>query len=87
MTTNYTTDLLGEGSEELSGAFTARDYHAGEFTALYAMSSTGSLELYKGEGLERICRELRVAISCAEEQGFYDDAENIARFLQWCENN
>jgi hypothetical protein len=84
---NYTIDLLPDGSDELVGAFTARDYYSGQFTALYAMSSTGSLELYKGEGLERICKELRDAISCAESQGIYDDVEYMTRFLQWCENN
>lgn len=81
----YTVEMLGDGSDELAGAFTATEYHGGQFTALYALSSTGSMELYKGEGLGRICRELRDAIKCAESQGYWEDADNMMALLKWCE--
>lgn len=84
METKYwTTEDIPEGSDALEGAFVARDYHGGQMTALYAMSSTGSLELYKGEGFDRLIRELGVAIVDAHNNGNEDDAYAISRFHQW----
>lgn len=80
----YTMNDLPDGSGALAGCFTARDYYGGQFTALYALSSSGSLELYPGEGLGRICRELAEAIRCAETQGEWEDASNLAALRDWC---
>lgn len=84
----YTTANLPDGSDALAGAFLASDYHDGQFTALYALASSGSLELYPGEGLARIIRELREAVEIASEHEEYapdrNDAANLAALLAWC---
>lgn len=83
--TYYTIDSLPDGSDALAGAWLACDYYGGQFSALYALASSGSLELYPGEGLGRIIRELREAIDCAEQHGFPGDVENLTALLDWCE--
>jgi len=77
MTKDLTIDLLPEGSGAACGAACAYMYHGGQFTAMYAVSSSGSLELYKGEGTGRLLRELREAIREAEDQGHLKDAEDL----------
>lgn len=84
MSRHYTTDDLPDGGDELVGAFLASQYHGGMMTALYALASTGSLELFPGEGLGRIVRELREAVSIAE-QGYTEDSEALGALLRWCE--
>ena len=81
---HWTIDDLPEGGDEMLGAFTAREYHGGMMTALYALSSTGSLELYPGEGLGRIRRELTEAVSIAE-RGYPDDIDALTALLRWVE--
>lgn len=78
-----TIDLLPDGSEALAGAFTVGEYYGGQFTALYALASSGSLELYAGEGLDRLHNELTVAVSLAYELGDIEDAENMTALLHW----
>lgn len=80
----YTTANLPDGSDALAGAFLARDWHGGQFTALYALASTGSLELYPGEGLGRLIRELESAVRAAEQMGLYTDSDDMAALLRWC---
>jgi hypothetical protein len=81
-----TIDIIPEGSDARSAAFTAAEYYGGQFTALYALASSGSLELYKGEGLGRIIRELREAVKVAEAE-YPEDIEDLQALLQWCETN
>jgi hypothetical protein len=81
-----TIDLLPDGGDELAGAFIAANYYDGQFTALYALASTGSLELYAGEGLQRICNELGQAILCADMNGDIDDAYYMGHLLSWVHN-
>jgi hypothetical protein len=78
----YTVDDLPEGSAALLGAFVARDYYGGMMTALYAMSSSGSLELVPGEGLDRIAREVAEALRVAEKN-FPDDVDALQAFAEW----
>lgn len=80
-----TIDLIPEGSEAKEGAFVATGYYGGMMTALYAMALTGSLELFPGEGLERIIDELRTALSVAECE-FPKDIAPLQAFLEFCEN-
>lgn len=82
---SLTVDDLPEGGDEMAGAFLASDYHGGMMTALYALASSGSLELYKGEGLSRIVRELREAVAIAES-GYPEDADSLLALLVWCES-
>lgn len=81
--TTLTTESLPDGSNALAGAFLASEYHEGQFTALYALASTGSLELYKGEGLDRIIRELTEAVRLAETYE-PEDVEDLQALLDWC---
>ena len=81
-----TIDLLPDGGDELAGAFVAAGYYGGQFTALYALASTGSLELYAGEGLQRLRNELREAIKCADNNGDADDAYSMGHLLSWVLN-
>lgn len=74
---------IPDGSDALCGAHVATQYYGGQFTALYALCSTGSLELRDGDGLEPIIREVREAIECAETSGEYLDGEDMRYFLQW----
>lgn len=85
MSQHYTTDDLPDGGDELAGAFLASQYHGGMMTALYALASSGSLELHPGEGLGRIVRELREAVSIAE-QDYPEDSEPLGALLRWCES-
>lgn len=78
---------LPDGSDALYGAHVATGYYGGQFTALYALTSTGSLELRDGDGLARIIGEVREAISCAESSGQPADAEDMRAFLGWLESN
>lgn len=82
---SYTYDDLPESGDERAGAFLASDYHGGQMTALYALSSSGSLELYKGEGLGRIVRELREAVGIAE-RSYPEDYDSLSALLRWCES-
>lgn len=84
MSKGYTTDDLPDGGDELAGAFLASQYHGGMMTALYALASSGSLELFPGEGLGRIVRELREAVSIAEGD-YPEEAESLEALLRWCE--
>ena len=81
---HYTVDMLTDGSDELLGASIATEYYGGMMSALYALCSTGSLELYPGEGLGRIIKELRYAISIAESE-YPEDYEPLVALLRWCE--
>lgn len=77
---------LPDGSDALCGAFLASEYHGGQFTALYALASSGSLELYKGEGLGRIIRELTEAVRIAEGE-YPEDAESLTALLRFCQEH
>ena len=79
-----TVDLLPEGSDAHIGAFVATGYYGGMMTALYALTSTGSLELYPGEGTSRIVCELRQAVDIADRE-YPDDADYLRAFLEFCE--
>jgi hypothetical protein len=81
-----TVDLLPDGSDALAGAFLAADYHGGQYTALYALASSGSLELRTGDGLGPLVRELVEAVRVAEEQEQWEDSENLGALLAWCES-
>lgn len=81
---SYTVAMLGDGSAELCGAALASEYYGGMSTALYALSSTGSLELYPGEGLGRIISELRVARDIAAAE-YPEDYDPLCALLKWCE--
>lgn len=83
---HLTIDLLPDGGDELAGAFTAANYYDGQFTALYALASSGSLELYAGEGLQRIYTELGRAIKCADGNGEHGDAYSMGHLLSWVRN-
>lgn len=74
---------MPDGSDALYGAHVATQYYGGQFTALYALCSTGSLELRDGDGLAPIIREVREAIEVAETSGYYEDADGMRPFLQW----
>lgn len=75
-------DLLPDG-EVLEGAFTAGKWYGGQFTALYALASSGALELREGEGLGRLKTELVEAVADAESQGEWADAESMGALLAW----
>jgi|DEB19_MinimDraft_3_1074340.scaffolds.fasta_scaffold00859_13 hypothetical protein len=75
---------LPDGSDALAGAFLASEYYGGMMTALYALASSGSLELYPGEGLGRIIRELTEAVRIAESE-YPEDADSLSALLRWCE--
>ena len=77
-----TVDDIPEGSDAMIGAFAAREYYNGMMSAIYAMSSTGSLELFPGEGLDRIIGEVRVAIRCATDH-YPEDLDSLEAFLTW----
>lgn len=78
-----TVEDIPEGSDAMLGAFiAAKGYYSGMMTALYALSSTGSLELYPGEGLSRIIVEMRSALLSAEEY-YPEDAHDLRSFLDW----
>lgn len=78
-----TTDLIPDGHEALEGAFLAQHYHGGMMTAMYALASSGSLELFPGEGLDRIIRELDTAVRIAEAD-FPDDLEALEALRRFC---
>ncbi len=84
--THLTTELLPDGSDALEGAFVAANYYSGQFTALYALASTGSLELRVGEGLQRIRGELCEAIKCAEDMAEIEDIYPMQALLTWVDN-
>lgn len=86
----YTVRDIPDASAALDGACLAAEYHDGQFTALYALASTGSLELHPGEGLGRIQREVadavRTAESLADKYGdelYEQDAEALRAFAAW----
>ena len=81
--TALTIDLLPDGSGALAGATLAAEYHGGMMTALYALASTGSLELRAGEGLDRIIRELTLAVIIADRD-YPEDRDDLAALLAWC---
>lgn len=90
----YTVDDIPDGSDALAGAFVAREYYGGQWTALYALTSTGSLELYPGDGLGPIIRELKEAVQIAQANWDYgtgdesealSDLQHLKAFLAWCE--
>jgi len=79
----WTVDNLPDGSDALAGAFLAEHYHGGMMTALYALASSGSLELVPGEGLGRIIRELSEVVRIAESD-YPQDADDLSALLAWC---
>lgn len=86
MTTDHHFTTSDLPDDALEGAFLAANYYGGQFTALYALASTGSLELYPGEGLGRIVRELREAVTIAEANS-PEDVDALRGMLAWCERN
>ena len=86
-TKQWTVADIPDGSDALCGAHTAQDYYGGQFTALYAMSSSGSLELRKGDGLAPIIREVEQAIRDAHDNGNDTDAYDMGQFLDWLKTN
>ena len=81
----WTVEDIPEGSDALAGAFRARDYYGGMMSALYAMSSTGCLELYPGDGLSRIISEVSEAVQIAERE-YPEDHDDLNAFLLWLES-
>lgn len=77
-------DLVTESSDAHYGAHIATGYYGGMMSALYALTSTGSLELYPGEGLGRIVGELREAVAIAERH-YPEDVDELRAFLAVCE--
>jgi hypothetical protein len=84
--TTLTVANLPDGSDALAGAFLAADYYGGMMSALYALASTGSLELFPGEGLSRIIGELTAVVRIAESD-YPEDYDSLAALLAWCEAN
>jgi len=80
--TNPTTDNIPDGSDALAGCFLAAEYHGGMMTAMYALASSGSLELYPGEGPARIRNELCEAIAIAERD-YPDDVDDLRALADW----
>lgn len=78
-TLTLTTELLPDGSDALCGAALSAEYYGGQFTALYAVASSGSLELFRGEGTGRLLRELTNAIALAEDH-YPEDADHLRAF-------
>lgn len=85
-TETRTYDDIPDGSDAMLGAFTCADYYGGQFTAMYALISAGSLELYPGEGTDRLLRELSHAVACAEGQQQWEDAEALNALREWVAN-
>jgi hypothetical protein len=81
-----TINEIPDGSDALFGAHVAKGYYGGQFTALYALTSTGSLEPRDGDGLLPIIREVWDAIQCAKHSGECEDAEDMAYFYNWLVN-
>lgn len=79
-----TVDMLPDGSDALAGASLAQYYYDGMLSALYALASTGSFELYPGDGLDRLMCELRGAIRCAYEYA-PEDVDDLTALLAWCD--
>lgn len=79
---HWTTDDLPASGDEIAGAFLAADYHGGMMTALYALASTGSLELYPGEGLARLRREVAEAVDIAGRE-YPEDHDALSALLRW----
>lgn len=75
----YTVADIPDGSDAQHGAHVATGYYSGAMSALYALTSTGSLELYPGEGLGRIRREVAAAITDAHP----DDIDALRAFAAW----
>lgn len=74
---------IPDGSDAMVGAALCADYYGGQFTAMYALISAGSLELYSGEGTDRLVRELGEAITTAEIAGEWGDAEALSALREW----
>ena len=83
---HLTIDLLPDGSDALEGAFIASTYYGGQFTALYALASTGNLELREGDGLLPLRVELSGAIKLAEDMGEIEDISPMQALLTWVDN-
>lgn len=66
--------LAPEGIYEL-----AAEWYSGQFTALYALASTGSVELFSNDGLDPILSELRGVFSGATGE----DANTALQFMCW----
>lgn len=81
----WTVEDIPDGSDALAGAFAASAYYSGMMSALYAMTSTGCLELYPGEGLSRIISEVSEAVQIAERE-YNDDRDDLNAFLLWLES-
>lgn len=80
---SLTVEDIPEGSDAMLGAFiAAKGYYRGMMTALYALSSSGSLELHPGEGLSRIIEEMTEAVLTAQEY-YPEDAHDLRSFLDW----
>ena len=79
---HWTVDDLPESGDEMAGAFLAGDYHGGQMTALYALASTGSLELFPGEGLARLRREVAEAVDIAGRE-YPEDCDALSALLRW----
>ena len=77
---------LPDGSDALAGAFLCAEYYGGMMSAMYALASTGSLELYPGEGLDRLIRELTGAVSIAGSE-YPEDYDALVALLTWCQQN
>lgn len=77
-----TVSEIPDGSDALHGAITAADYYAGQMTALYALRSTGALEIREHDGLDQIRREVAAAIQCAETH-HPDDVDALQAFAHW----
>lgn len=73
-------DDLPQTDSVMMAPFLASEYHGGQFTAMYALASSGSLELYDGEGISRLVRELDDAIQVALDNNTMEDYEHLINF-------
>lgn len=66
-------DDLPQTDSVMMAQFLASEYHSGQWSALYALASSGSLELYSGEGISRLVREVDDAINVAYDNNMTED--------------
>ena len=78
---------LPDGSDALMGAACAVYYHGGQFTAMYALASSGSFELRPGDGFDLLMAELAEASIIAENAGHPDDCEYMLALIDWLSRN
>lgn len=56
--------------------YLAQAYHGGQFSALYAYASSGTVTI-------GLAREVESALRIAENGEYWDDIETLEEFQQW----